>query len=507
MTLVELLANFPAIEWGTRPGLRETVPSAVCMDSRQLAENCVYVAIRGAKVDGHGFLPEAVAKGALALVVEGAAKVPPDFTGAVVRASNTRDALNKLAARFYRHPSKELFCVGVTGTNGKTTTTHIVEAIFNEAGRPAGVIGTNDHHLHAPTGYRSWKTELTTPGPLEFQSRLRDFADLGARALAMEVSNVGLIQNRADEVAFDAAIFTNLTRDHLDIHPDMEDYFSAKRKLFTYLLPGSAKPRKTAIINGDDEYGLRLLADARGAGGVTVWSYGIGDRHDLRIRVAEQGFFGTRFQLETPLGRGDFEVLMPGLHNVYNAAGAIGSALAAGIDLATCARALAKLEGVKGRLEAVPNSRGLHVFVDYAHTDDAIATVLRSLGRIRREAGLKNKIITVFGCGGDRDKGKRPLMMKAAAKASEFVVVTSDNPRTENPEAIIRDALAGADPGELGNRVFAVTDRREGIRKALGLAAKGDVVVIAGKGHEDYQMIGTVKQPFSDVEVVKEILE
>lgn len=505
MTLFELFANFPGIEWGARSALREAVPTSICMDSRQLAQGCVFVAIRGTKVDGHGFLADAAAKGALALVVEDAAKVPSEFTGALVVVANAREALNKLAARFYRHPSRELFCVGVTGTNGKTTTTHIVEAIFNEAGLPAGVIGTIDHHLQTPSGHRTWKTELTTPGPLEFQSRLRDFADLGAKALAMEVSNVGLMQNRADDVAFDAAIFTNLTRDHLDIHPDMEDYFAAKRKLFTKLLQVSPKPSRTAIINGDDEYGRRLLHEAR-SGGVTVLSYGIGSQHDLRIQVKSQGFFGTRFTLETPKGSHDFEVLMPGLHNVYNAAGAIGSALAAGIDLATCARALSKLGGVKGRLEAVPNARGLYVFVDYAHTDDAIATVLHYLGRIRAEAGLQNKIITVFGCGGDRDKGKRPLMMKAAAKGSELVVVTSDNPRTENPEAIIRDALAGAEQADLGRRVFSVTDRREGIRKALDLASKGDVIVIAGKGHEDYQIIGTVKQPFSDVEVVKEIL-
>ncbi len=512
MKLSELFAIFPQVNWGDLPGLSERETSSICFDSRQLVADCVFVAVQGSKVDGHEFLTAAAKAGALGLVVQDLTRVPVDFKGAVVHVANSRLALNKLSAQYFKHASRELFCAGVTGTNGKTTLTHMIEAILNFAAKPSGVIGTIDHHLTTPQGVHQWKTDLTTPGPVEFQKRLREFKALGAAALAMEVSNVGLLQNRADEVEFDVAIFTNLTRDHLDIHPDMEDYFATKRRLFHELLMASNKPQPTAVINGDDEYGRRLLKEMRtrssSARAITVWSYGREDlgTHELSFRILSQGFFGTRFLLQSPGGVQEFEILMPGLHNVYNVVGAIGAALIAGVSLQTCAEALKKLTGVKGRLEAVPNSRGLYIFVDYAHTDDALVTVLHYLGRIRDEAGLKNKLITVFGCGGDRDKGKRPLMMKAAARGSELVVVTSDNPRTENPEAIIKDALAGADPRDLGTRVFAVVDRREGIRKALALANQEDVVVIAGKGHEDYQIIGTVKQPFSDVEVVKEIL-
>jgi UDP-N-acetylmuramoyl-L-alanyl-D-glutamate--2,6-diaminopimelate ligase len=514
MRLSELLAIFPEIKWGEFAGHSESEVSEICFDSRRLAANCVFVAVKGSKFDGHDFLDAAAASGALALLVQNLARVPVDFKGAVVCVENTRLALNMLAAQYFGHASRELFCAGVTGTNGKTTLTHMIEEIFNFASKPTGVIGTIDHHLKGPKGFHQWKSELTTPGPIDFQSRLREFKDLGAVALALEISNVGLLQNRADEVEFDVAVFTNLSRDHLDVHPDMEHYFAIKRRLFKDLLMVSRKPRPTAVINVDDEYGRRLLAELREKQKIAegrklaVWGYGRegSGQHDLSFRVVSQGFSGTRFVLQSPKGAQEVEILMPGLHNVYNAVGAIGAALVAGISLRTCAASLRGLTGVKGRLEAVPNLRGLHVFVDYAHTDDALVSVLHCLGRLRDEAGLRNKLITVFGCGGDRDKGKRPLMMKVAAQGSDLVVVTSDNPRTENPESIISDALSGANPSDLGRRVFSVVDRREGIRKGLSLASEGDVLVIAGKGHENYQIIGTVRQPFSDVEVVKELL-
>lgn len=470
--------------------------TSVCFDSRKLEPGCVFVAIRGTKADGHRFLGEAATRGASVLVVEDRLSVPANFSGTVIEVSDTRLAVNKLAARFYDFPGEKLFAIGVTGTNGKTTTTHMIEEILTYRAWPTGVIGTIDHHL----GARVWKTELTTPDPISFQQRLREFVDLGAKAVAMEVSSIGLVQSRVDEVPFDVAVFTNLSRDHLDYHKDMEEYFQAKRRLFTELLAKSSKPQPRAIINADDEAGRRLINDL----GSRAWGYG--EKAEIRFKTLEQGFFGTRFHLETPLGGSDFAIQMTGLHNVYNAMGAIGACLAAATPMKDCVDALAQLKGVRGRLEAVPNKHGLYVFVDYAHTDDAIATVLKYLGGIRREAHLNNKIITVFGCGGDRDRGKRPLMMKAAAAASDYVVVTSDNPRTEDPVAIIADALAGAPSGEVGRKIFSITDRREGIRRALELASAGDVILIAGKGHEDYQQIGTVKHPFSDVEVAKELM-
>lgn len=477
--------------------------SGLCFDSRKLKPQCIFVAVRGGTVDGHQFLSDASTKNAAVVVVEDKSKVPQGFKGEIVEVSNSREALNQLASHLCGEPSKKLFCVGVTGTNGKTTTSHVVEAILNQRGWPTGVIGTIDHHLQTGGQYYEWKTEMTTPDPISFQERLAEFVKLGARALAMEVSSHALHQSRVDEVPFDVALFTNLTRDHLDYHRDMDDYFAAKRKLFVELLARSEKRNKTAIVNGDDEYGLQLL----GTPGVTTWSYGATDQADLYFKSIEAGFDGTRFQLRTPAGTREFRVRMPGLHNVYNAAAAIGSGLAAGASLEVCAAALESFVGVRGRLESVPNNKNLHVFVDYAHTDDAIRTILLSLGETRREAGLKNKIITVFGCGGDRDKGKRPLMMKAAVAGSDLVVLTSDNPRTEDPEQILRDAAQGADPAAMGKTVFEVVDRRKGIAKAIELASPGDVIVIAGKGHEDYQIIGTTRHPFSDVETVKELLK
>lgn len=476
--------------------------SSLCFDSRRLEPGCVFVAIRGGKSDGHAYLGEAMKKGAIALIVEDDQNISREYHGFVVKVADTREALNRLAAVYYGEPAKQMFCVGVTGTNGKTTTTYMVESILNRHGLKTGVIGTINHHL----GPRVWKTEMTTPDPLSFQERLQDFVQGGAKAVALEVSSHALRQCRVDEVPFDAAIFTNLTRDHLDYHRDMDDYFDAKAKLFQVLLARSGKARRLAIVNGDDSYG-RLLAQAvKTAGGASLWTYGASAIADISFKVLEQGFGGTRFHLKTPCGERDIALRMTGLHNVYNACGAIGAALHAGVSLETCAAALADLGGVPGRLESIINTRGIHAFVDYAHSDDALRTVLYYLGEIRKNAGLANRIITVFGCGGDRDKGKRPLMMKAALAGSDVVVVTSDNPRTEDPEAIIKDALAGADPAMIGAKVFKEVDRRRGIQLALKLASQGDVVLIAGKGHEDYQQIGTVKYPFSDAAVVKEIL-
>lgn len=516
MKLAQLMSSL--VDLGTlrsppRAELADETASSVCFDSRKLEPKCVFVAVRGGKVDGHSFVGEAIAKGAMGLVVEDEASVPATYEGAVALARNSREALNRLASRFYGEPAKRLFCVGVTGTNGKTTVAYMTESLLNAAGMPTGVIGTINHHL----GDKVWPTEMTTPDPISFQQRLAQFLDHGAKALALEVSSHALHQSRVDEVPFDVAIFTNLSRDHLDYHRDMEDYFQAKSKLFEKLLPRSQKPYRLAVVNADDEYGQRLAASSASAAprsrdtatgaAANLWTYGQAANASLRFEILEQGFGGTRFLLHTPKGQQEFHIRMPGLHNVSNACGAIGAAMAAGVSLEAAARTLASLRGVKGRLESVENHKSLHVFVDYAHTDGAIETVLKYLNLIRKQAGIENKIITVFGCGGDRDKGKRPLMMKAALAGSDLVVLTSDNPRTEDPNSILDDAAAGVDPSLLGTRVFRDTDRRSGIAKALGLAKPGDVVLIAGKGHEDYQQIGTQKFPFSDVEVVKEILK
>ncbi len=476
------------------------VAKSICFDSRHLQPKCVFVAIRGAHSDGHQFLNLAVQAGAAALVVEDAAQVPLGFTGVVSVVENSREALNVLAARFYREPSRSLFTVGVTGTNGKTTVTNMIEAIFNEAGRLCGVIGTINHHL----GHHVWETNLTTPDPIAFQCRLREFVDLGARSVALEVSSHALSQSRVDEVHFDVGIFTNLSRDHLDYHKDMEDYFQAKNRLFDSLMVRSQKSQRVAIVNAADEYGARILA----APGVTLWKFGEAsvakDDWQLQFEVLTTSLSGTRFRLKTPTLAHDFHILMPGRHNVENAVAAIGAALVSGIGPEICAQALEKLGGVPGRLERVENKKGVNVFVDFAHTSAALESVLKNLGRLIEEAGVKSKIITVFGCGGDRDQGKRPLMLKAAFEGSSQVILTSDNPRTENPQSIVDEALSGLSVEQQKMKVQVKLDRREAIYTALRMAQPGDVVLIAGKGHESYQQVGSDKIPFSDVQVVRE---
>ncbi len=493
MKLAQLFTIFPHLKLGDA-ALKDV--SSVCFDSRKIESGCVFVAIKGVKADGHDFITQAVSAGAIALVVEDQARIPKDFSGAIVVTEDSRDVLNKLAAKFYGEPSSRLFCVGVTGTNGKTTTAYMIEAILTEFGWPTGVIGTINHHL----GDQVWQTEMTTPDPMSFQRRLHEFETMGAKAVAMEVSSHALKQARVDEVPFDIAVFTNLSRDHLDYHPDMEDYFAAKQRLFHELLSRSDKPARFAIINRDDEYGRRLSAD-----GATVWTFGSSEA-DFTYKVFGQNFSGTKFTLQTPQGACEINLPMAGVHNVQNATAALAVGLAAGAHLETCVAALEKFQGVSGRLEAVPNNKGVHVFVDFAHTDAAIAGILENLNRVRSASQIRNRIITVFGCGGDRDRGKRPLMMKAALGGSDLVILTSDNPRTEDPNAIIKDALEGANANEQKSKVIVEADRRKALALALKEASFGDVVLIAGKGHETYQQIGAQKFPFSDFEVVRELV-
>lgn len=476
--------------------LSEREVAGVFNDARQVVPDSVFVAIRGSKLDGHKFIPDAISKGAVALIVEDPSQVPAGFNGFVLPVPNSREILDILASRFYNDPGQELFCVGVTGTNGKTSVTYMVESILNSTNIPTGVIGTVNHHLQD----RVWPSNMTTPDPVFLQKRLREFRDAGAKAVAMEVSSHALDQHRVDSVPFNSVIFTNLTRDHLDYHGTMEKYLESKQRLFTDLLWKTTKSPCFAIVNTDDKFGRRL----RVADPAVLWTYGSKDA-DIRYKILNMDFALTEFRVTTPLGTTDVALPMAGVHNVMNSLGALGAGLSAGVSLENCAKALGQFTGVPGRLQAVPNSKNISVFVDYAHTPDALENVLVAIQRVRENLHSKARIWTIFGCGGDRDKGKRPLMAQMAIKYSDHVMVTSDNPRTEEPQAIINDILEGI-PSSEKSKMQVQIDRRQAIADVLLQAQQGDVVLIAGKGHEDYQIIGTQKTPFSDVLVAQEVL-
>ncbi|KYG62154.1 UDP-N-acetylmuramoyl-L-alanyl-D-glutamate--2,6-diaminopimelate ligase [Bdellovibrio bacteriovorus] len=477
--------------------LSEAEVSGVFNDARLVVPGSVFVAIRGSKLDGHSFLGDAVAKGAAALVVEDKAKVPAGYAGFVWQTENSRETLDLLASRYYLDPGQELFCVGVTGTNGKTSVTYMTEAILNAGKIPTGVIGTVNHHLLD----KVWPSEMTTPDPVFLQKRLREFRDDGAMAVAMEVSSHALDQKRVDSVPFNTVIFTNLTRDHLDYHETMDQYFEAKQRLFTDLLWKTEKSPCYAIVNTADKYGRRLkVADP-----AVLWTYGSKDS-DIRYEILKMDFALTHFKVQTPMGEGEIRLPMSGTHNVMNALAALGAGLSAGIPLEICISALDSFTGVPGRLQSVPNKQDLAVFVDYAHSPDALENVLTALTKVRENLNSSAKIWTVFGCGGDRDKGKRPLMAQMALRFSDHVVITSDNPRTEDPQRIINDILVGV-AGADKSKATVYIDRKEAIHQTIKKAQPGDVVLIAGKGHEDYQIIGKEKFPFSDVKVAEEALQ
>lgn len=468
---------------------------SICFDARQVKPNSVFIAVKGAEKDGHSFIEQAIQNGAIALVVENKSKVPESYPYVVLEVPDSRQFLDTLASKFYNFPSQELFCFGVTGTNGKTSITYILEHIFSYYQKPIGVMGTVNHRV----GDKIWDSQMTTPDPVTLQSRLRDFINEGAGAVALEVSSHALEQKRAHSVHFNTVIFTNLTLDHLDYHKNMNDYFAAKQKLFTDLMWITAKKPKFAVINIDDSYGRKLkVADE-----VFAWTYGQRDA-DFQFKILNMNFSETEFELKTSVENQKITLPVTGEHTIYNIVASCIAAISAGFSLQQSVQALKTFKGVPGRLQKVESSSEKIVFVDYAHTPDALENVLKSLQKIRKSSAGKNKIITVFGCGGDRDKSKRPLMGGIAARLSDHVFITSDNPRTENSQTIVEDIVEGLPAGFQNADID--TDRELSIKKAIAFANAGDVVLIAGKGHEDYQIIGNEKKHFSDFEVAKKYL-
>ncbi|MBC7420453.1 MAG: UDP-N-acetylmuramoyl-L-alanyl-D-glutamate--2,6-diaminopimelate ligase [Bdellovibrio sp.] len=475
--------------------LFEQEVTGLFFDARLVTPGSVFVAIKGNEKDGHQFIDEAIKNGAIAVVVENKSKVLNNESFLVVEAPDTRQFLDLLAARFYNFPSQELFCIGVTGTNGKTSITYILEHILNANNKLTGVMGTINHRV----GEKIWNSQMTTPDPVTLQSRLREFKNLGAVTAAMEVSSHALEQKRAESVHFDTVIFTNLTLDHLDYHKTMQSYFQAKQKLFTDQMWSSTKKPKFAVINIDDSYGRKLkVADE-----VVTWTYGQKES-DFQFKILKMSFTETEFELKTPFEMMKLTVPLSGMHTIYNIVASAVAALSCGVPLAQSFQSLKDFRGIPGRLQIVDLNKDKTVFVDYAHTPDALKNVLNSLNEVRKNSNLKNKIITVFGCGGDRDKSKRPLMAKIACELSDQVFITSDNPRTEDPHVIIKEIEHGV-PTDFKDFNIEV-DREKAIQAAILQAFPGDVILIAGKGHEDYQIIGTEKKYFSDFDVARKYL-
>jgi UDP-N-acetylmuramoyl-L-alanyl-D-glutamate--2,6-diaminopimelate ligase len=399
---------------------------------------------------------------------------------------SSREALARLADAYFGHPSGALTVVGITGTNGKTTTSYLVDALLSARGQRTGLIGTVQYRI----GAEVISAGQTTPEAVELQSLLRRMVTAGVTAVAMEVSSHGLALSRVDGIDFDVAVFTNLTQDHLDFHRTMDAYREAKRRLFVLLAAG-AKPGRTAVVNADDPSGVSMVAGLP----LPALTYGIRSRADVRPTRWSSGAEGIRMSVRTPAGQMDIASPLVGEHNVMNLLAAAGVGVALGIAPDTIGGALGSVGSVPGRFERVEAGQPFLVIVDYAHTPDALERTLETAQKLRAPGG---RLGVVFGCGGDRDRGKRPLMGAIASRLGDHVWITSDNPRTESPEAIIADIVAGIPGGPTLDRHETIPDRKSAIQGALGWARAGDIVVIAGKGHEIYQVIGSEVLPFDD---------
>ena len=460
-------------------------------DSRRAGPGSLFFCVRGERVDGHDLAPDAIANGAVALVAERALELPV----AQVVVADARAAMAPLAVRFWGDPSAELAVAGITGTNGKTTTAFLLRGILEDAGRRTGLLGT----VKRIVGGVEEEVERTTPEAIDLQRTFRRMLDGGDVSCAMEVSSHALAYGRADGIHLTVKVFTNLTQDHLDFHSDMEDYFLAKRRLFWAADDAGAPSPGSAVVNVDDPYGLRLFAELRGADAPAVGFSAEGSPGaDFRAEQVEFDAAGSRFRCAGPDGSAAVEMGLPGHFNVANALAAISAAHALGVPLSDAAASLSGAARVPGRFEPVDEGQGFAVLVDYAHTPDSLENVLRAARII-----TAGRLICVFGCGGDRDREKRPLMGRIGAELSDLAIVTSDNPRSEDPGAIIAEILAGA--GSDG--VEVEPDRRAAIAVALEAAGPEDTVVIAGKGHEQGQEFEDGRKlPFDDREVAREEL-
>ena len=480
MTLGELIRNISTTDVVGGVGVEI---KGVEIDSRRVSEGCLFVAMRGTQVDGHAFIGKAVGQGAAAVLCE---EVPEDRADGVtyVKVKSTEDAVGEVATTFYGDPSHKLRLVGVTGTNGKTTIATLLYNMFRKLGYRCGLLSTVCNYIED----EQIPTTHTTPDPIELNRLLARMVEAGCQYAFMECSSHAIAQKRIGGLKFAGGIFTNLTRDHLDYHKTFENYRNAKKAFFDGLPKGAF-----AITNADDKNGMVMVQNTK----ATVKTYSTRTMADFRAKILECHFGGMYLEID---GR-EVGVQFIGKFNVSNLLAVYGAAVMLGQDKEDVLVAMSTLHSVSGRLDPVHSPEGYTAIVDYAHTPDALENVLKAIHEV---LDGKGRVITVCGAGGNRDKGKRPLMAQEAVKQSDRVIITSDNPRFEEPQAIIDDMLAGLDARQM-KKVISIVDRREAIRAACMMAQKGDVILVAGKGHEDYQEIRGVKHHFDDKEVLKEI--
>lgn len=465
--------------------------TGLCCDSRQVSAGNIFFALPGSQVDGLAYVPQAIANGATVVVAE---QLPEELAAAIcfVQVAKVRKAMAQLAAAYHEHPSRGIPVIGVTGTNGKTSITYLLEAILKQAGLSPAVFGTVDYRL----GEQRLESSHTTPESVELMAMMADFRNKGADAFILEVSSHALEQHRVDGIEFDVAVFTNLTPEHLDYHQNLDNYFASKRRLFSELLQ-----QGRAAINRDDGFGAQLLRENPN------WSgFGVHAEAEVRVIDATAGRDGIRGSFATPQGAVRIDSRMIGHFNISNLLAAVAAAQALEIQNADIEAGIAAAPQVPGRLQRIENSKGVLALVDYAHSSDALEQVLKTLSKLEHK-----RLITLVGCGGDRDPGKRPVMAAAAVGYSDLAVFTSDNPRTEDPLQILAQVRAGALAAEASElspiqvqakeRGFVViSDRRKAIEFASEIAQAGDLLLVAGKGHEDYQVLGTTKIHFDDCE-------
>lgn len=472
-------------------GDHEIEITGIQYDSRKVQPGNLFVCIEGLQQDGHNYIPQAIENGAKAVLiqrpVEGITKQVAE-----ILVDDSREALACISSLWYEFPCRKLRMIGVTGTNGKTTTTHLIKGLLEQKGETVGLVGT----IHNMAGDKELASTHTTPESLELNNLLNKMVEMQSTAAVLEVSSHALKQHRVTGCEFDGAVFTNLSQDHLDFHVTWEDYLASKVKLFSHLQIGEKSGTKYAIINADDKVAPEFIKAAQ----VPVWTYAVKEKAMVKAENIKILPHGTNFTINCPQGEFDVAAPLIGMFNIYNVLAAVSVALAEGMSFTDIRNYLARASQVAGRFELINEGQPFTVIVDYAHTPDGLENILLAAKEITQGC-----IITVFGCGGDRDRTKRPIMGEISGKHSGFSIVTSDNPRTENPQKIIDDIKKGI--SQITNEYKIVENRREAIKEAIIMAKNGDMVVIAGKGHETYQQIGNTKLPFDDREVAREILK